>query len=258
LILDQEACKNNQRRSFIMQLYFIRHGQSSNNALYESTGSNLGRCEDPLLTPLGVQQASVLAEFLADKHTQKPVTTRNLHNQDGYHFSHIYTSPMVRAVATASILAEALKKPLTCWIDLHEAGGIFLEDHERGVLNGLPGKDKGYFSKHFANLILPEDFNERGWWSRPFEPYTERPARARRVLEKLQMVHGGKDDSVVFVSHGGFYNHILDALLGLPADDIIYFRLFNTGITRIDFEPDRTVLAYQNRINHLPVKLVTD
>ena len=36
-----------------MQFYFIRHGQSTNNALWETTRSNKGRSEDPELSELG-------------------------------------------------------------------------------------------------------------------------------------------------------------------------------------------------------------
>ena len=47
-----------------MQLYFIRHGQSENNARWMSTGSHRWRSEDPGLTEVGQQQAEILAQFL--------------------------------------------------------------------------------------------------------------------------------------------------------------------------------------------------
>ncbi len=47
-----------------MQLYYIRHGQSGNNLLWEQTGSNAGRSFDPELSPLGQQQAALVAEFI--------------------------------------------------------------------------------------------------------------------------------------------------------------------------------------------------
>ena len=36
-----------------MRLYFIRHGQSENNALYTATGSDRERVDDPKLTEIG-------------------------------------------------------------------------------------------------------------------------------------------------------------------------------------------------------------
>ena len=47
-----------------MRFYFIRHGQSVNNAIYEATGGSDGRSEDPQLTEIGQQQARLLANFL--------------------------------------------------------------------------------------------------------------------------------------------------------------------------------------------------
>ena len=241
-----------------MQLYFIRHGQSSNNAIYAATGNDQGRSEDAELTATGKEQVKVLANYIADHHAQKPILSRNNQNEEGYFFTHLYTSPMVRAAATAMAVASALNKNLTCWLDLHETGGIFLEDPQSGAFNGLPGKNRTYFHEHFPGLQLPDDFNKSGWWNRPFEPLEERPIRARRVLRRLLEMHGGTGDSVVFVSHGGFYNHFLDAVMRLPSNDSIFFRLYNTGITRIDFEPEFTMLVYQNRISHLPLELISD
>ena len=48
-----------------MQLYFIRHGQSENNALWDRAGPREERCPDPELTDLGHEQARRLARFLA-------------------------------------------------------------------------------------------------------------------------------------------------------------------------------------------------
>ena len=45
-----------------MTLFLIRHAQSANNALYDSSGSTIGRVEDPELTSLGVRQAQILAD----------------------------------------------------------------------------------------------------------------------------------------------------------------------------------------------------
>jgi bisphosphoglycerate-dependent phosphoglycerate mutase len=48
-----------------MQLYIIRHGQSVNNALWSTTGSNENRVEDPELTEMGKRQAELVADYLA-------------------------------------------------------------------------------------------------------------------------------------------------------------------------------------------------
>ena len=50
-----------------MQFYFIRHGQSENNALWERGGPQSERRADPELTELGHKQAQHLAQFLAQQ-----------------------------------------------------------------------------------------------------------------------------------------------------------------------------------------------
>jgi 2,3-bisphosphoglycerate-dependent phosphoglycerate mutase len=85
-----------------MQLYFIRHAQSANNKLYEETGSWDGRDSDPELTEMGHEQARRLAEHVACLNGGTP--RRDYMNRDGrFDFTHLYASPMVRALATAAI-----------------------------------------------------------------------------------------------------------------------------------------------------------
>jgi 2,3-bisphosphoglycerate-dependent phosphoglycerate mutase len=78
-----------------MTLYLIRHAQSTNNDLYDRTGSSLGRVEDPELTSLGVRQARILADYLAEGSDR----------DREYGFTHLYTSLMVRSVATATAVS---------------------------------------------------------------------------------------------------------------------------------------------------------
>ena len=47
-----------------MKLFFVRHGQSENNALWSDTQSNLNRVSDPQLTEIGRKQVEASAEFL--------------------------------------------------------------------------------------------------------------------------------------------------------------------------------------------------
>ncbi|MEO1289936.1 MAG: phosphoglycerate mutase family protein, partial [Chloroflexota bacterium] len=53
-----------------MRLYFVRHGQSTNNVLGTSDLNqeeiNLQRHHDPELTEIGVQQAQRVGSFLED------------------------------------------------------------------------------------------------------------------------------------------------------------------------------------------------
>jgi 2,3-bisphosphoglycerate-dependent phosphoglycerate mutase len=224
-----------------MQLYFIRHGQSINNWMYANTGSDKGRSCDPELTETGLRQAELLAGYLYQEDTN---------------LTHLYTSLTIRAVSTGIVVADRLRLPLVAWPDLHEEGGIYL-NNDQGEPIGQPGKDRTYFEENYPGLVLPETLNASGWWNRPYEAVAERPKRARRFLQDLFARHGGTDHRVAVISHGGFYNHVLSALLNFSSNDSLWFTLYNAAITRIDFFPDRTDFVYHNRICFLPRELIT-
>jgi 2,3-bisphosphoglycerate-dependent phosphoglycerate mutase len=244
-----------------MQFYFIRHGQSQNNHLWANTGTNEGRHEDPELTPLGQQQAALLAEYLSQRvpaqEDAEQDATPDWWNGTGYDITHVYCSLMVRAVATGNAVATALNLPLIGLRDAHETGGIYLEDPETGAKMGLPGRTRAYFEEHYSNLVLPDDVDGNGWWNRPFEEREERRERAERLVAALLARHKETEDRVALISHGGFYNHILTAMLNLPEECDYWFSLNNTGITRIDFREGRIWVGYMNRVDFLPRELIT-
>ncbi|MBQ8575266.1 MAG: histidine phosphatase family protein [Clostridia bacterium] len=80
-----------------MDLYIIRHGESQGNV-----GQNV---DDPQLTELGQKQAELLALRL-----------RNIK------FDAILSSPLTRAVQTATPLAELRSTPITVMDDIYEVG----------------------------------------------------------------------------------------------------------------------------------------
>ena len=242
-----------------MQLYFIRHAQSENNHRFVRTGSMAGRTPDPDLTPTGRQQARVLADFMK-QHQPGPEAQPRGHdpqNLGGFGFTHLYCSLMVRAVVTGTVLARALGLPLVGWLDLHETGGIYDIDQETEERIGLPGSNRVFFERYHPHLVLPESLGEEGWWNRPHEAREERPRRAHRVLSGLLQRHGESNDCVAVISHGGFYNHFLRAVLNLPEEARLWFTLNNTAITRVDFEGEQTWVSYMNRLEFMPQALIT-
>jgi 2,3-bisphosphoglycerate-dependent phosphoglycerate mutase len=222
----------------------------------------MGRSEDPELTPTGLQQAQHLAHYLSSAPPQIETASEDRQNANGFVLTHVYTSLMVRAVATAHHIADAIDLPVLGWEDLHEEWGIYLADEESGELVGLPGKDRAYFRAHYPRLAVPDSVRTGGWWTRPPEPPSERPARARRILRDLLARHGDTEDRVAVVSHGGTYQHFMSTLLNMPLDEErglppgLRFSLNNTGITRVDFT-DIARVAYCNRVHHLPRALIT-
>lgn len=240
-----------------MQFYFIRHAQSSNNHLYAQTGSWEGRSEDPELTELGRQQVEYLAEFLSEPGRPPATQEWDVQNVGGFPLTHLYCSLMIRAVATGLVLAELLHLPLVAWLDAHETGGIHHKDPQTGEPAGQPGKNRAYFEAHYPALIVPDSLGNEGWWNRPFETREQRPERARRFVTELLDRHGGTDDQVAVISHGGFYNYVLRALLGLDESRDRWFSLNNCAVTRIAFEGEETHVHFMNRLDFMPRALIT-
>jgi 2,3-bisphosphoglycerate-dependent phosphoglycerate mutase len=246
-----------------MQFYFIRHAQSENNLLWKRTGSSKGRSEDPGLSTVGEQQAQLLAEYLRKADPSLVVQGRDPQNITGFGLTHLYTSLMVRAVATGTIIARVLGLPLVVWEDAHERGGVYLRDEQTDERIGQPGHNRAYFEAHYPGLVLPDSLGEGGWWNRPYEEPEQTLTRARRFLRDLLERHGRTENRVAVVSHGGFYNYLLRALLKLPEPDDTWFVLNNAAITRIDFhdrDPDgaeRVALIYMNRADFMPRKIIT-
>ena len=240
-----------------MQFYFIRHAQSLNNHLYAQTGSWEGRSEDPELTELGWQQVEYLAEFLSEPGHPSAPQGWDTQNVSGFRLTHLYCSLMVRAIATGTVLAQALDLPLVAWIDAHETGGIHHKDPQTGEPTGQPGWNRAYFETRYPHLILPESLGDEGWWNRPFETREQRPERARRFLADLLDRHGETDEQVAVISHGGFYNYVLRALLGMDESQNRWFSLNNCAVTRVAFEEETILVHYMNRLDFMPRELIT-
>lgn len=245
-----------------MQLYMIRHAQSENNQLWAQTGSSNGRSPDPLLTEMGQQQAHYLAHHLARNWAQAD-PDNDPHNRLGFNFTHLYSSLMVRAVATGGAIAERVNLPLVAWEIIHEFGGIYDHDHDTNARIGLPGPNRAYFEAAYPALVLPEGLGEAGWWGeRPYEPLAQTMQRAQQFLAELLARHG-PEDRVAIVTHGGFFVAVLRTLFGFATldneegENRIWLHAHNTSITRLDFSEGRVDLLYLNRLDHLPTELIT-
>ena len=240
-----------------MRLYYLRHAQSTNNEIADRTGSDVGRSEDPKLTETGHRQAELLAVWLAagPKH-HRPV---GMDSKDlsGFGITHLYCSLMERAIVTGTYISNATGIPLVAWPDIHESGGIYLDDGPGGSPDGRPGRTRAELERDFPHLRLPDDGGDNGWWNRPFEPKADRPVRARRVLDELLRRHNGTDDHVAMVSHGGFFNWFMGHVVGISEADNVWLHTNNTSITRIDFHSQINIVQYINRTDHLPPELIT-
>jgi 2,3-bisphosphoglycerate-dependent phosphoglycerate mutase len=257
-----------------MELYFIRHGQSVNNANWNN--AEFQESPDPTLTEIGHEQAQILADFLKKHQTITDHKDWNIQNRYGFGLTHIYTSLMERAAFTAAPLAQALDVPLLAWKEIHEEGGIYSREDKRSTLQsgradkanirGLPGRPRSFFMQNFQTLVLPDDMDETGWWNRPYEGDEERQPRADQVFAELLARHkdqkGQPEHRVAFVSHGGFFMRLMCAMLKLPWRQAAHglrswFALNNCSISRFDIYGDELSIAYINRTDYLPDHLIT-
>jgi broad specificity phosphatase PhoE len=96
-----------------------------------------------------------------------------------------------------------------------------------------------------------------GWWNRPYEAEEGRPERARRVLAQLIDEHGATEHNVAVITHGGFYNHFIGALLNLVPPYPLTYLTNNTSISRLSLGPKSRYVVYHNRCEHLPAEMIT-
>jgi 2,3-bisphosphoglycerate-dependent phosphoglycerate mutase len=246
-----------------MELYFIRHGQSVNNANWSNP--DFQESPDPTLTEVGHEQARLVAEFLKKHQAITNEKDWNSQNRYGFGLTHIYTSLMERAAFTAAPIAQALDLPLIAWKEIHEEGGIYSRG-DKANLRGLPGRPRSFFMENFRTLTLPEDLDETGWWNRAFEAEQERQPRADQVFAELLARHRDQEDQlehrVAFVSHGGFFMRLMCAMLKLPWRQAAlglrsWFLLNNCSISRFDINGNELTMAYVNRTDYLPAHLIT-
>ena len=232
-----------------MELYIIRHGQSTNNAL----GTAVGRTQDPALTDIGQEQAAAVADHLSNGSCPDGVIDK----REGYQINRLYCSAMLRALQTALPIGEALGLQPEVWPTIHEQGGIYL-DAEDGQRVGHAGLTRQEIVDQFPNTILPDDMTDAGWWNRDWESVTEAMGRAVAIANDLLERGKNSQERVAIVSHGLFINLLIKALFNqLPAPGL-YYHHYNTAITRIDFHSNGPlVLRYLNRVNHLPASHIT-
>lgn len=242
-----------------MELYIIRHGQSTNNALEDATK----RVVDAPLTELGKQQAELLAAYLADGRNRDlwvdPATGYSRPDQDkGVGITHLYCSAMYRSLQTAQPIGRALGIRPEVWIDIHEQGGIYLEQPD-GIV-GFPGKTRSEIQTEFPDYVLPDAISDVGWWKQDIgqESLHTAQGRAIKVVGELRR-RASSEERIAIVSHGTFIDALLKALFNQLPSRQFYYLHYNTAITRIDFsgDKDRLLVRYVNRTAHLRNDLVS-
>jgi len=244
-----------------VELYLIRHGQSTNNALELESE----RTYDPQLTALGHQQAAYLATFATEAAHRDPWINHETgfsrsEARQGLDLTHLYVSPMHRTLQTASPLARALgMKPIIRY-DIYEHGGIYLE--QDGVVIPHPGRSLAQVAEEFPDYVPGDGHREDGWYDirNGQESYPQACARAITLVMELRTRAVGEDREarIGIVTHGTFMDIVLKAFFGMLPTRVMYHMHYNTAITRLDFmDKDRLLLRYVNRVDHLPAEAIS-
>jgi 2,3-bisphosphoglycerate-dependent phosphoglycerate mutase len=243
----------------LLQFYFIRHGQSENNVVMDEVDRDkylFHRVADPQLTDKGRRQAERVAKFLIHGEATDDYDPQN---RAGFGLTHLYCSLMSRAIETAIPISRKTGLPLIAWPDVHENGGVFRAEKqgEEIIMIGLPGNGRSHFERKYPELVIPDDLPEEGWWNREKEPHSHYRIRARSVIERLLEIHGGSEDRVGIVMHGGIFTRLMGVFFDIQAEHY-WLNMNNCGISRVDVREDgRVMMAYMNKTDFLPGDLIT-
>ena len=220
-----------------MELYLIRHGQSTNNA-------GLPHVADPPLSNLGQQQAHYIGKALQREE-----------------ISRLYCSPMLRALQMAEIIGGILSLAPHVYIGLHEWDGIWEESSGRYGVQ-LSGLTRLEMKKVCPNAFLPQEVTDEGWLFTQWEDVESMLQQANHnaggFITHLQAIYDESDERVAAISHGGFLSTLIGAFFSLPPnDDPDRFAHHNAAISKIRRTAQGTQLRYLDRICHLPKEMIT-
>ncbi|GIV66623.1 MAG: histidine phosphatase family protein [Chloroflexota bacterium] len=235
-----------------MHILYIRHAQSTNNLLWDQTGSSDGRSSDPTLSELGVKQSIALCN-----HFEHYLTLGSGNQPPNLDHIFLYSSLMWRSLQTAQPIADKYNLPILGVRDLHEVGGVYLKDPETELNIGLPGKKPDELKMAYPRLHFVQELNVQGWYNASYELDDQAHQRAKRLVKWLMAQHQYTNHIVVLVSHGAFFNYFMTELLGITPPYRSWFVMNNTGVTRIEVEEDQIYILYTNSIIHLPADWVS-
>ncbi|MBC8074829.1 MAG: histidine phosphatase family protein [Chloroflexales bacterium] len=187
-----------------MLLTIVRHGECLGQ-----TDPQFWADPDSPLSALGVQQAAQTAAQLA----QADVT-------------HLISSPLIRALATAQAIAAACQLPsFAVWPNLREGFS--------GTYQGWP---RSRMQAAFPQAVLAEAISEAGW-AHGDHDYAAFWARCAAVIAALR-AQQRHTDHVVLVTHGGCANNLIQLLLGIDRLAPQWFDLANGAISRLRLVAD--------------------
>jgi broad specificity phosphatase PhoE len=205
-----------------MRLYLLRHGESEGNA----QGVVQGWLDTPL-TQLGRRQALQTAPLF-----------------EGQQIASVVSSPLLRAHATAMLIAERLG------VTVETDQGLMEYNH--GELSGLSMPDIRARFPEIAEAGIAS--SRTGTW--PSIPGEEgRATFFERVMQAINSL-AERNATLLVVTHGGFINAACHAILGMDyVGQPGRFRTGNCSITEIGRDRNGAFLLHRHNDGcHLGVK----
>ncbi len=197
-------------------LIAVRHGETEWNLI----GKQQGHLNSPL-TDLGIKQAEVLAEELANKEIDV-----------------IYSSDLGRAVQTAKIISEHISIDFSTDSRLRERNlGIMQRITKKEFAKKFP-EEAAEFNTGNPDYILPNGESAR-----------QRYERCVACAEDLAHQNIGK--TILVVAHGGVLNSFFHKALNLPLTEPRRFSLFNGAINTFSISENCWRLESWGEIHHL-------
>lgn len=173
----------------IMKIYLARHGQNEDNR-----DAVLNGHRDLPLTGLGREQAREAAANI-----------KNL----GLKFDVVYSSPLIRAFETASIITELAKQPSPVVHPL-------LIERNLGLMTGRPIAS---IKEHCGEDILVTGIITYFLTYEGAETFHDLVARAKVLLAELSVKHA--EETLLLVGHGDIGKMIYAAYYDLPWQDVL-------------------------------------
>ena len=216
----------------------IRHAESINNALYDSSDTSYYdlRKSDPELTDLGIQQSKLLQKYFDSNKTQ-------------YNYDLIISSPMLRALQTTQLSFSNFKSPKIVWTNTFESKGPYQQ------LTSVSGMKRSEFLEMFPEFSIPNEVSENGWYiDKEIETSQQTFNRARRLIANILAIQNC--ENIVIVSHQKFIAIMMTVIIkefGLFYNPPIWckFSISNTGITNIMYSKNKFIIKDFNIIPHL-------
>lgn len=196
-----------------MKLYCVRHGET----LYNLAGRIQGQ-SDSELSPRGARQCQAVAERLG-----------------ALEIDAVIASPLVRALATAQLIAERLKLSVQIERRLTEINAGIFQGHAWEEIDRLFPTEAVQWRSQDPDYRIPDGESRRDIMLRTAEAfYAIREAGYRQAI---------------VVAHGGSLSAAFKSLLSIPAERNP-FSLANGSISTVQWEKDFKLLSL-NETDHL-------